>query len=248
MPTYLFTWDPAVWDGVILNPDDWTCGKNRRIKRGDRLFLLRQGTEPRGMVASGKALTDVFQDEEGIFRVRMEMEVLLDAENEEIFPRSKLLALNEGVDEPMHWGTQISGIRIPEKVALKLESAWAEFLEGRLQPADEVRQPLDYSEGAVRQIFVNAYERNPEARRKCLEHYGHACAVCGMTFKGFYGSFADRFIHVHHLVPLSEVGEEYSVDPIHDLRPVCPNCHAAIHLNGQCRTIEDLQQLIHTAK
>jgi predicted HNH restriction endonuclease len=49
---------------------------------------------------------------------------------------------------------------------------------------------------------------------------------------------------VHHLVPLSEIGEEYIVDPIKDLRPVCPNCHAALHLGGTCRTIEELQALV----
>jgi len=35
---------------------------------------------------------------------------------------------------------------------------------------------------------------------------------------------------VHHLVPISKIGKKYRVDPIKDLRPVCPNCHAVIHL------------------
>ena len=30
-------------------------------------------------------------------------------------------------------------------------------------------------------------------------------------------------IQVHHLVPLSAIGKKYRVDPIRDLRPVCPN-------------------------
>jgi 5-methylcytosine-specific restriction protein A len=28
---------------------------------------------------------------------------------------------------------------------------------------------------------------------------------------------------------LAQVGGEYQVDPIADLRPVCPNCHAMLH-------------------
>jgi hypothetical protein len=32
------------------------------------------------------------------------------------------------------------------------------------------------------------------------------------------------------------------VDPVADLRPVCPNCHAVIHLGGACRSIDEVRQ------
>jgi len=35
------------------------------------------------------------------------------------------------------------------------------------------------------------------------------------------------------------------VDPVKDLRPVCPNCHAVIHLRGGCLSIEEVQELIN---
>ena len=244
MPTFLLTWNPAVWDGEITDPSDWSCGNNKRIKAGDRLFLIRQGAEPRGMVASGKSLSDVFEDDEGTRRVRMGIDILLEAETEEIYPRSELVRLNEGLDEPMNWSAQISGTRIPDAVAARLEAGWREFLSGRLLPADEVRQAFVYPEGAVRQITVNAYERNPEARRLCLEHHGRACAVCGMTFGALYGPLAEGYIHAHHLRPLSEVGEGYEVDPVADLRPVCPNCHAVLHLGERCRSIDEVRALL----
>ena len=57
-----------------------------------------------------------------------------------------------------------------------------------------------------------------------------------------------RYIHVHHLYPLSEAGEEHEVDPATDLRPVCPNCHAVLHLNGRCRTIEEVRQLLEACR
>ncbi len=41
-----------------------------------------------------------------------------------------------------------------------------------------------------------------------------------------YGELGEGVIHVHHLKELRSLGEEYQVDPIEDLRPVCPNCHA----------------------
>jgi len=244
VPTYLLTLNPAVWDGEITNPCDWSCGNNKRIRNGDRLFLLRQGTEPRGMVASGRSQTDVFEDDEGVRRVRMVIDTLLDPDTEEILPRERLVGLNAGLSKPMHWGTQISGTRIPDAVAERLEAAWAKFLAGRLPPAEEVRQVFTYPEGAVRQVTVNAYERSPEARWRCIEYHGRACAVCEMSFGAVYGPVADGFIHVHHLTPLSEVGGDYVVDPVADLRPVCPNCHAVLHLGGQCLSIAVVRQLL----
>ena len=99
-------------------------------------------------------------------------------------------------------------------------------------------------EGAVRTVTVNAYERNPEARRRCVAHYGPTCVVCGFNFAAAYGPLAAGYIHVHHIMPLAEIGEEYEVDPVADLRPVCPNCHAVIHLGGVCRSIEEVQALV----
>ncbi|MED0747481.1 hypothetical protein P4S80_16600, partial [Aeribacillus composti] len=37
-------------------------------------------------------------------------------------------------------------------------------------------------EGAKKQISVNAYERNPIARQKCLDYYGYNCSVCDFNF------------------------------------------------------------------
>jgi len=99
-------------------------------------------------------------------------------------------------------------------------------------------------EGATRRIAVNAYERNPEARRKCIAHYGVSCTVCGFDFYEQYGEIGRDFIHVHHLRQLSEIGQKYQVDPIQDLRPVCPNCHAILHRRIPPYSIEEMRQFI----
>jgi predicted HNH restriction endonuclease len=117
----------------------------------------------------------------------------------------------------------------------------ATALPGELLP-DQTLQ-----EGAVRQVLVNRYERDPQARQRCIAHYGPTCVVCGFNFGARYGTLAEGFIHVHHLVPLSEIGAEYTVDPIADLRPVCPNCHAVIHLDGECRSIEEVRDFLTEA-
>lgn len=93
-------------------------------------------------------------------------------------------------------------------------------------------------------VTINSYERNSKARKKCIEHYGISCQVCGMNFEEVYGQLGEGYIHVHHIVPLYKIGEEYEVDPINDLIPVCPNCHAMLHtkINGKPVTISELKE------
>ncbi|MEY9865380.1 putative HNH restriction endonuclease [Peribacillus sp. B2I2] len=109
---------------------------------------------------------------------------------------------------------------------------------------EEVDNPEKYTEGGTKQVSVNVYERNPVARRKCIEHYGCSCEVCNFNFERTYGELGKDFIHVHHLKELHTIGEEYEVDPIADLRPVCPNCHAMLHKRKPAYSIEELKSLI----
>jgi hypothetical protein len=115
---------------------------------------------------------------------------------------------------------------------------------GYIRLPEEVESDETLIEGAVHSIVVNAYERNPEARRRCIEVHGTKCCVCEFSFGEIYGPMADGYIHVHHTRPLSTIRGEYRVDPVNDLRPVCPNCHAVIHLNGECRDIESVRKLL----
>ena len=110
--------------------------------------------------------------------------------------------------------------------------------------AEEVTSPNTFSEGATKQISINVYERNSKARKKCIEHYGVNCSICNFNFYKVYGNIGEGYIHVHHLKPLSEIGESYQLDPINDLRPVCPNCHSMLHRKVPALSIEALLKLI----
>src|SRR4051812_1432251 len=71
--TYLLTWNPNNWPWDDLEfvagktaegrhvDDRWSCGNTKRIRAGDRLFLLRQGVEPRGIMAAGWATSMVYE-------------------------------------------------------------------------------------------------------------------------------------------------------------------------------------------
>lgn len=107
-----------------------------------------------------------------------------------------------------------------------------------------------FPEGAKQTVLVNKYERNPEARARCIEFHKARCKVCEMSFAETYGFFAKDFIHVHHITPLHQISESYDVNPETDLIPVCPNCHAMLHRqeNGIPMTVERLKLLFEVSK
>ena len=150
MNTYLLTWSPKKWQWTDLSKriseigrkgfciTDWSCGNNKSIAKGSRLFLLRQGEEPRGIVGAGWAESEPYEEihwrEEKVragrttMYLRVRWEKLLNPERESIFPREWL---NKGVLSKVNWNTQISGITIWPEVAEVLEERWAVFLDER---------------------------------------------------------------------------------------------------------------------
>lgn len=111
-----------------------------------------------------------------------------------------------------------------------------------------VQESYQLKEGAKKQVLVNSYERNYKARQICIEHYGCLCSVCGFDFAKFYGEEFKGKIHIHHLKALSEINGEYEVNPISDLRPVCPNCHLALHstIGNKPYSIDELKAKINS--
>ena len=127
---------------------------------------------------------------------------------------------------------------------------YLEFLEEETEnikfkiiyPDDIVSENI--TEGSRKQVTVNAYERSPKARQECIDEYGYKCCICAFDFEKVYGEIGKGFIHVHHVKPLSEIKEEYEVNPIEDLRPVCPNCHAMLHKKVPAYSIEEIKDIV----
>jgi hypothetical protein len=168
------------------------------------------------------------------------------------------LSVRYDINLPVTFGIPIDDVSshrdlaksVRQKSHIKLHLEESELAHSKLKAvadsvlAEEIVQPGGLVEGAVHTITVNAYERNPEARRQCIEAHGTTCCICGFTFGAVYGRVAEGYIHVHHLRPLAEVNGEYVVDPSKDLRPVCPNCHAVLHRGSQCRSIDEVRLLV----
>ncbi len=109
---------------------------------------------------------------------------------------------------------------------------------------DEIDTNKPFYEGAKKLVAVNVYERERKARDECIEHHGYSCTVCGLNFEKVYGDIGEGFIHVHHLVPLADINKKYVVNPIEDLVPVCPNCHAMLHRRKPPYTPSELKEIM----
>lgn len=99
-------------------------------------------------------------------------------------------------------------------------------------------------EGNVKEILSKRYERSRINREICLAHKGYSCSVCGFNFLTTYGQLGKDFIEVHHTTPVSEMGDNYTIDIDRDLVPVCSNCHSMIHRKKPPLTVEELKAMI----
>lgn len=284
MPTFLLTWNSnsskSKWESLaddveaVRNGESrdegrrWSVGVRKSgIAPGDRFFMLRQGPEPRGIMASGRIESDVYEDShwDDPARTANYVDITFDALIDPAEEPDRLVPMRELLQRfgERFKRVQSSGQIIPDDVADELEQMWTERVgerhegeeEDEDQPdeeGDDDYEPLPeqvsdeerFVEGAVRSISVNAYERSAAARRACVKHWGACCCVCDFDFEQVYGEIGKDYIHVHHLAALADIGEEYEVDPIKDLRPVCPNCHAMIHSQEPPLTVKRLRQIV----
>lgn len=110
--------------------------------------------------------------------------------------------------------------------------------------AETLSPEIPYTEGTTRKVVVSVFERNPKAREACLAKHGYNCAVCSTNFEKVYGLIGRDFIHVHHKKPLAAVREVYQLDPVKDLVPVCPNCHAMLHTRTPPLSTSELKAIL----
>jgi len=117
------------------------------------------------------------------------------------------------------------------------------------EPIETESNNTPYKEGMKKKITVNGYyERSAQARKSCIEHHGCFCSVCNLDFIQLYGDLGKDFIHVHHLKPISQIKEEYKIDPVKDLIPVCPNCHAMIHQTNPIKNIDEMRVIVEIGR
>lgn len=265
MSTYLFVWNPNKWKWTTLEQsvaqltdtgnviERWSCSSFKTIKPGDRAFLARVGVPPRGIIGSGIITSPPFLsrhwsgEDKDIYRVMIQFDVLLNADEEPILTHD---ILKQGKLVAQNWVPQASGISIKPDLVDELEAVWFDFVTTQkirhnpFLPTD-IEEQIVYMEGTPYQVTLTKYERNPFARKACIAHYGLSCSVCDFNFEKAFGKLGQNFIHVHHLTQVAIISNKHLVDPVKDLRPICPNCHAMIHRKKEAISIEALKTLLN---
>lgn len=240
MTTYLFVTKPEYTPERVEGGVDvpwWSC--NSTTKSGDRALVYVTGV---GIQYEWRVVSDADPHKKWKY--------ICNVEHSQTFEPPISIGEIREVTTKDEWAPPFQNFRglrsisIPEDLVERILALRAQSDDEDGNASEETTANSRLLEGSARQIIETNYERNPEARRRCIAHYGATCNVCGMDFESVYGPLANGFIHVHHLNPLSENGAEYEIDPIADMRPVCPNCHAVIHLGGAVRSIEEVKELL----
>lgn len=138
--TYLFAWNPKLWDWPELARDrrklsrrgfldtEWSSGRARKLEPGSRAFLIRLGVEPRGLFGCGTVMTapverlhwreDKAAEGKRTGYVMLRLESLFDV------PPVALAELARPPFAGFRWTVRQSGTRVPAHLAEALDALW----------------------------------------------------------------------------------------------------------------------------
>ena len=140
MATYLFAWNPSLWNWPELPKDirqlkrrghydtEWNSGRVRNIEIGSRAFLIRVGVPPKGIFGAGYTLTapvpTVHWRPEKAATGAVQQRLTLRFESLHLLP---LITYDDLAVPPFRrfrWGVRSSGVRVPSTLAEAIEELW----------------------------------------------------------------------------------------------------------------------------
>ena len=187
MTSYLLTWNPKHFPLEDESGDlrykagdeiRWSCS-SKKPQEGDRIYLIRVGEEPRGIVASGIVTRPSFSDidwkdkEKQRSYIKFRIEDLRIACNEGLLP---MLLLERQFPE-QQWSPLSSGIAISPDYTTKLENLW-DSSKGKHSVEILLRWSLDVTDWA----------------RKWIESYKKICSLAQETLAA--GEISDKDLQV----------------------------------------------------
>jgi len=72
---------------------------------------------------------------------------------------------------------------------------------------------------------ITTYPRNNTLKNYVKRRSNNSCEMLNCNYQGFQKLNGEAYIEIHHVIPLSEGGE----DSIDNTVALCPNCHRAMH-------------------
>ena len=264
MSSFLLAWNPKRWDWENLSTEvartllgqhvrmQWRC-MNRHVRPDNRVFVVHLGKKPRGIMASGiavsgpqgRAHSDKRRGKKGepSSWIECAFDRILDPRVDELLSISTLQRAGlAGVC----WTPQGSGISIPDEASDVLIKLWEKHI---VRPITQVKSmaPGGAMEGELTSRMVRHRRREYALRDAKLDEIRRkkkgrlVCQVpgCGFDFEKTYGVIGLGYAQVHHLNPLAD-RTEASETKLTDLAVVCANCHAMIHRGGKCRRLDSL--------
>ncbi|NUS37213.1 MAG: restriction endonuclease, partial [Pseudarthrobacter sp.] len=208
---------------------------------GTEAWLLLQGSSDAGsgLIGHGTVMSEAFQLHERGWFVMVVFDALLPIGGQ--VPLDALRAAVPAV--PWREAARRASTDLAPSAEPGLRRLWRE--QGPTSAGREELVSGTFPPEAVSRIDVNRYERNADARRLCLAYHGTSCAACGYSFERAYGEAGTDVMDVHHVVPPEMLGSGYQLDPVTDLLPLCPNCHAMAHRGpGAPTSVPELRRMM----
>ena len=213
----------------------WRVGRGQQMARGTDVWLFAQGRHGRGLLGHGVVAAAPQPGAALPARLGLLAGVVFDL----LLPPGDALPaelLQESVPD-LNWNAvRSTGTVVPPAAEGQLRAAWTSYLRSRPVPEDwlgavdpTIPLPGSLPQDTLREVAVNRCEHDPDGVQRCVAFHGTSCAACGLSMEQMYGPAGASFIQVHHIVPPSAMSPDYVLDPVSDLVPMCPNCHAMAH-------------------
>ena len=190
MPAYLLIWNPDEWPWPEIAQQarrvregqpvlmDWSSGVRKKVlPEGSKLFLMKKGKPPRGIIAAGRSIGPLHSQPhwgdptKDTLYVPLRFDNLVEDPEKDLLPVEALLSVIPL--EVVNWNTAGGGIEIRDDALEKLEQLWADHLQRRGYREAESLLP---QERALR--LVRRKVRDSRFSRQVRALSGGRCAVC----------------------------------------------------------------------
>lgn len=147
------------------------------------------------------------------------------------------------------WSSRVSGLASQHddeslkattiNVMVPMIAAMAELIGFK-----EITPEVPEIEGAVSMVLVKKRERSVRNRLLALQIHGYQCGTCKLKPREIFGEALGGVLEVHHIEPISALGEPRAYNPSTDLIPLCPTCHRMIHTQNPPYTPQQLREIL----